>query len=398
MEKTDIFIHGGGLAGLSLGVALALEGMAVTVADKVPLNAQQLPAFDGRVSAIALGSQRLLAAIGMWEHVEEAQPIYDIRVADGALAHLHYNHAEVGKEPFGWIVENRHSRRALARAAEALPNLTLLTPDALQSFSVNAAGVKIALQSGKCLQAMLLVGADGKESRTRLLADITSTRHEYGQTAIVCTIAHTQPHHGMALERFLTPGPFAALPMTGNRSSLVWTEKHAVAKHLLALPAIEFNQEINERLGGYLGEAQAVGARFAYPLSALYAARLTAPRVALVGDAGHAIHPLAGQGINLGFRDVAVLAELLADAKRVGADLGNAALLADYERKRALDTLALLGVTHGLNALFARSEWPVKLLRGLGLKGVSALPPLKKLFMRDAMGLTGDVPRLMRAA
>lgn len=389
----DVIIAGGGMVGLTQTIALAREGLRVAVLERTPLPAQLEPAFDGRVSAVALASQRLLSAVGAWEGMEpHAQPILDIRVSDGdSPFFLHYDHHEVGSEPFGWIVENRHIRHALIEAARALPTLEVIIDEVRH---IEAQGSTVTVNGA--LAASLLIGADGKQSRVRELAGISCLEASYKQSAIVCTIAHAQPHGGLAQERFLPAGPFAVLPMTGNRSSLVWTEKTENIPLFLRLPEEEFVQEIRERVGDYLGEIRTEGPRFSYPLSLAHAQSYTAPRLALIGDAAHGIHPIAGQGVNLGWRDVAALAELITERAKLGLDIGAEDVLAAYARRRRFDNCSMLAVTDGLNRLFSNNLWPLKLARGLGLWGVSHLPPLKRFFMRDAMGLAGDVPKLMR--
>jgi 2-octaprenyl-6-methoxyphenol hydroxylase len=396
---TQVLITGGGMVGMALALALAREGVASVLLEREAVGAQLAEAFDGRVSAVALGSQRLLAHIGAWEGMAaQAQPIHDIRVSDGgAPFFLHYDHREVGDAPFGWIVENRHIRAALAAAMQARGDMIrVLAPSRMASFAAEAGNVMATLADGAQIAAQLLVGADGKQSQVRALAGIGALSADYGQTAIVCTIAHEVPHKGLAQERFLPAGPFAVLPMLGDRSSLVWVEPDARVQAYLRLSEAECVQEIAERVGGYLGALTLVGPRFAYPLALLHAKSYVAPRVALIGDAAHAIHPIAGQGVNLGFRDVAVLAELLGDRARLGMDVGAPDVLAHYQRWRRFDNTTMAAVTDGLNRLFSNRILPVRLARGLGLWGVSKAPPLKRLFMRHAMGLTGDVPRLMR--
>lgn len=398
-QRYDVAIVGGGMIGLTLGIALAREGMRVALVERMPMQSQLAPAFDGRVSAIALSSKNLLNAIGAWDDMSAgAEPILDIRVSDGdSPFFLHYDHQEVGDAPFGWIVENRHIRHALMQAAARYSNLEIIAPATIADVTWSEGAVTLSL-GGWQVEASLVIAADGKDSELRKRAGIQAISARYDQTAIVCTIAHTLPHHGLAQERFLPAGPFAVLPMRNNRSSLVWVEKAEHAPVFLRLPEAECVQEIRERVGDYLGEIQLAGPRFAYPLSLGHAASYTGKRLALAGDAAHAIHPIAGQGVNLGFRDVAVLAEVLAERFRLGLDIGAADGLAAYVRWRRFDNLAMLAVTDGLTRLFGSDAPPVKLARGLGLWAVSKAPPLKRLFMRHAMGLTGDLPRLLRDA
>ncbi len=388
------------MVGMSLGLALAQEGVKVAVIERATLPSQLEPSFDGRVSAIAEGSRRILEHIGAWETMApHAQPILDIRVSDGAAPFfLHYDHHEVGEEPFGHIVENRYIRHALHTAAESLPDLTVIENAGLRTFECDDVGVTVHLQNQPAIRCRLLVGADGKQSKIRDLAGIKTMEWKYGQVAIVCTIRHELPHQGLAQERFLPAGPFAVLPMQDNRSSLVWVEPEDRVKLYLELPEQEFVQEIRERVGDYLGTIATDGARFSYPLSLMHARSYIGKRLALIGDAAHAIHPIAGQGVNLGFRDVAVLTELVRDKLRLGLDIGSDDVLSHYQRWRRFDNTAMLAVTDGLNRLFSNNILPVRLARDLGLWTVSKLPPLKRFFMRDAMGLTGDLPEIMRKA
>lgn len=397
-SHTDCLIAGGGMVGLSMALALAREGLRITVVERAPYTLHLAPEFDGRVSAIALGSQRLLAHIGAWEGMAPyAEPIMDIRVSDGdSLTFLHYDHREVGTDPFGWIVENRHIRQALVDAVQEHKNIRVIAPAAVTGLRTCGEQAEVTLSDGSAITASLVIGADGKQSGLRALAGIRAFEASYKQTAIVCTIEHAKPHLGLAQERFLTAGPFAVLPMQANRSSLVWTEPHDRADMYLGLPEEAFVEEIRERVGDYLGTIRTVGPRFSYPLSLLHAYHYTAPRVALIGDAAHAIHPIAGQGVNLGFRDVAVLAELVGKRARLGLDIGAESVLAHYARWRRFDNVAMLFVTDALNRLFSTALPPVRAARRFGLWAVGKVPPLKRQFMRHAMGLSGDLPELMQ--
>lgn len=394
-DTYDIAIVGGGMVGLMFAVAAAHEGLSVAVIEKTDMPSQLEPAFDGRVSAIALGSKNIFAALGVWDAMKnEAEPIRDIRVSDGAMPlFLHYDHHEVGSNPFGYIVENRYIRHALIQAVHAQPRIRLLERAQLQAFTADSAGCALQVD-GRALRCRLLVGADGKQSQLRRMAGIGALEWNYKQTAIVCTIGHELPHVGLAQERFLPAGAFAVLPMTGNRSSLVWVEPADRAGIYLALPEDEFIQEIKERVGDYLGRISVLGKRFSYPLSVMHAKTYIAPRLALIGDAAHGIHPLAGQGVNLGFRDVAVLAELVGERFRLGLDIGSPDVLAHYQQWRRFDNMTMLAVTDGLNRLFVNDIQPLRLARGLGLWAVGKMPPLKRFFMKHAMGMVGDVPKL----
>ncbi len=395
-ECYDIVIAGAGMVGLSLACACAREGFRVAVVERTPFELQVQPEFDGRVSAIALSSKRLLAAVGAWKAMEPfAEPILDIRVSDrDSPFFLHYDYREVGKEPFGWIVENRHTRMALMDAAQH-PSITLIT-GTITKWTPGLQEGMLTLSDKREIRTLLAVGADGKYSTLRELANIRVIEAAYRQAAIVCTIAHTKPHHGLAQERFLPGGPFAVLPMQINQSSLVWTEAAECVHDFVRLPEAEFVQEVQERVGDYLGEITTVGPRFSYPLSLLHAAEYIAPRLALIGDAAHTVHPIAGQGVNLGFRDVAALVDIISTQARLGHDIGSERVLAAYPRWRRFDNLAMLAVTDGLTRLFTTQVPPLPFARGLGLWAIAHLPPAKRFFMRHAMGLTGDLPPLLR--
>lgn len=398
--RADVLIIGGGLVGGALACALGQVGMPVAVVDSAPPETVLKAGFDGRASAVAFSSQRLLEAIGVWARVAgEAAPILDIRVSDGeSPLFLHYHHAEVGDQPFGYMVENRVLRRALIEGMRALPSVRLLAPARCSRLRRAEPGVDAELASGERVRAQLVVGADGRASPTRDGAGIRLTRWTYAQTAIVCTAAHQRPHRFIAHERFLPSGPFAILPLLGNRSSIVWTERSPLAAEIMALDDGAFTAELRRRFGDFLGTVRLVGPRWSYPLSLQFAETAIARRLALVGDAYHGMHPIAGQGMNMGLRDVAALAEVLTDAHRLGQDIGGAAVLRRYQQWRRFDNHLMLAMTDALNRLFSNDIGPVKLARDLGLAAVNRIPPLKRLFMRHAMGVVGELPRLMRGS
>jgi 2-octaprenyl-6-methoxyphenol hydroxylase len=395
--EADVLVVGGGLVGLSLGIGLAQGGLDVAVVDREPPASQTLPAFDGRVSAIAHASRRALEALGIWRHLAAAEPILDIRVTDGnSPLFVHYDHREIGAEPFGHMVENRHLRLALQSAVAKTSGLHLLAPATVARLERAPAAVEAHLTDGSRIRAALVVGAEGRNSPTREAAGIRTTTWSYGQAGIVCTVRHEKPHQGVAQERFLPVGPFAILPMSGNRSSLVWTEREDLAPVLLALPEAEFLAELTARFGDYLGRLEVEGPRWSYPLSFLHAERYVDHRLALAGDAAHGIHPISGQGLNLGLRDVATLVEILVGQARLGLDIGDPLALDAYERWRRVDSFVLGAITDGLNRLFSNDIAPIRLVRDLGLGIVEQLPPLKRVFMRHARGDMGDLPGLLR--
>ena len=398
-DDAELVIAGGGLNGMLLAVACAGAGLSTIVIDRQDPAAMMGDRFDGRTSAIAYGSRLVFDGIGLWPAIEgEAEPIREIRVADdGSPLFLHYDHRELGgNTPLGYIVENRVLRRALLDQAATLPSLRLFAPRMEGAMEASEGGATVALADDTRLRTRLVTAADGQNSPLRRAAGIRTVEWRYRQTGIVTTVAHERPHRGIAVEHFLPAGPFAILPMTGNRSSIVWTEDADLAPRLLALPDAAFAAELRARFGDFLGEIEPVGPRWSYPLALMQAERYVARRLALIGEAAHVIHPIAGQGLNIGIRDIAALAEIIIDARRLGLDIGDPALLERYERWRRSDALMLAAVTDGLNRLFSNTIPPVRLARDFGLAMVNRLPPLKRLLMQHAMGVLGDRPRLAR--
>ncbi len=398
-DDVELLVAGGGLNGMLLGIACADAGLQVAVVDRQDPATMLGEAFDGRASAIAYGSKLALEGVGLWAAIAaEAESIREIRVADDeSPLFLHYDHRELGDHtPLGYIVENQVLRRALFARASGLASLTLFAPRAVGTVTADDSGTLATLADGARLHARLVAAADGKDSPLRRAAGIRTVEWRYKQTGIVTTVAHERPHAGIAIEHFLPAGPFAILPMTGNRSSIVWTEDAALAPHLLKLPNEEFAAELAARFGDFLGAIEPIGPRWAYKLSLMQAERYVARRLALVGEAAHVIHPIAGQGLNVGIRDIAALAEAIIDARRLGLDIGDDSVLERYQRWRRLDAVLLAGVTDGLNRLFSNTIAPIRLARDLGLAAVNRLPPLKRLLMMHAMGTLGDRPRLAR--
>ena len=403
IQQTDVLIAGGGLVGNALALALTNAGIRVVVVDPLPRAAQTHAEFDGRTSAISLGSTRVLAACGAWQYMcDAAQPIHDIRVCDqDKPGFVHYSDKDVG-EPFGYILENNQLRRGLYLALEKA-GIEVIA-DKVTGFTREQAAINGQLASGTQVRASLLVAADGRFSNLRAQADIEHRVISYHQTAIVCVIEHEHPHEGLALEKFYPAGPFAVLPLLPkegvNRSGIVWTEHDRDAPGYLDLPPEQFDAELQRRIGAphssYWGSVTAVGKRFSYPLKLMHAEQFIAPRLALIGDAAHGIHPIAGQGVNLGYRDVAVLAELLADQHALGLDLGAENLLQHYQRWRRFDSVSMTASTDLLNRLFSNAIPGMSLVRRAGLVAVNRMPPLKRFFMKHAMGLIGDLPRMMR--
>ena len=404
--EVEICIVGAGPVGATLAATLAAAGIRTAVVDAAPLPPMELPDFDGRAYAIALTSKRLLAAAGVWDRLpEEPCPILGIRVADGRPGEpasplsLHFDHADVGEDPFGWMVEARALRVALNARLPHLPHLSVFAP-ARAEVERGPQGVVLRLSDGQEIRARLVVGAEGRNSPLRRQAGIPVTRLDYHCMGIVGAIAHEKPHHNVALEQFLPHGPFAQLPMHGipghpNVSAIVWTERTTIAKAALAMDDAAYGRQIAARLGDHLGAVTPVGRRWSYPLTAMHAARYTAERLALVGDAAHGIHPIAGQGLNLGFRDVAALAELVIAAVHAGEDPGAPGLLARYQAARRPDSLVMLGATHVLERLFTSRLPPVRIARRLGIAAVDRVPALKRFFARRAMGFGATTAGLL---
>ena len=400
----DIVIIGAGLAGLATAIGLVRHGFTVALVDRQDPRDMTDPGFDGRASAIAYASSKLLAGIGVWEVLDPyAQPILEIRVSDGpSLMHLHFDHAALVAEngtpqgPLGFMIENRHTRIALTDLLQSAEGLDVFAPNGVTSIKRDSGGVTIELQNGDPINASLLLGIDGRNSFVRKHAGLTATQWMYDQVGIVCAIEHEESHAGIAHERFLPSGPFAILPLTGNRSSLVWTEKTRHADAIMALGPRAFRAEVAKRVGDFIGHVDVVGGRWCYPLGLSYASDYIAPRTALLGDAAHAIHPIAGQGLNMGLRDVAALLEILVDARRDGLDIGGADTLERYKEWRRFDNATLIGVTDVLNRLFSNDIAPIRLARDLGLAAVNQIPPLKNFFMSHARGTVGSLPKLLK--
>jgi 2-octaprenyl-6-methoxyphenol hydroxylase len=433
--KYDVVIGGAGFAGLALGIALRQglgEAFSVAVADP-GLSAAK--SNDMRASAIAAAARRLFETIGVWDAVADgAQPILDMVVTDSKLedavrpAFLTFGGEVDEGEPFAHMIENRHLVDALVNKARA--EGVELRAAAVESFEYRSTEdphpnpppfrgrknsqhglpppergrcvwggstrIDVQFAGGDKMSARLLVGADGARSKIRECAGIRTHGWNYGQSGIVTTVAHERDHQGRAEEHFLPAGPFAILPLKGKRSSIVWTESTREADRLIALPDAEFHAELERRFGLHLGDIEVVGPRRTFPLGLFTARSFIAERLALVGDAAHVIHPIAGQGLNMGLRDVAALAEVVADAARLGLDVGGADVLERYQRWRRFDTMTMGVATDGLNRLFSNRSDVLRLVRDVGLGLVERMPALKRVFIREAAGFTGEVPKLLR--
>jgi len=399
--NTDVLIAGGGLNGAALALALAGAGLSVTIVDPSPARIRKRAGFDGRSYAMAVASQRVLAALGLWQELQKnAQPILEIKVSDGRPGEgpspfvLEFDHAELEEGPMGWMVEDRHLRPALLASLEAQDRITRHDGVSVTDHAAGEGNVSVTLSDGRALTAACLVAADGRESPTRTRAGIGRVAWQYGQTALVCAIEHALPHGGIAHQFFMPSGPLAVLPLTGNRCSIVWTERTEAAAEINALDEGGYLDVLRPRFGSFLGDISLAGERFTYPLGLSLAHAFVATRLALLGDAAHAVHPIAGQGLNAGLRDVAALAEVLVDARRRGEDIGRPEVLERYQLWRRFDATALALATDGFNRLFSNDNSLLRLGRDLGLGVVGQMPSLRRGFMREAAGLTGTLPRL----
>jgi 2-octaprenyl-6-methoxyphenol hydroxylase len=399
--QADVIILGGGLVGLTLAVALDAHGLSSIVIDPAEPAGVLAKGFDGRASAVASASHKMLDAIGIGDRLKgQGCPISSIRVSDGLAPRALAFDPDPESGPLGVMYENRLLRRTLHEAAAAADNVTLLMPAKAALVERDVTSVRVTLEDGRNYRAALLVGAEGRNSPTRTAAGINVARWSYDHTAIIATLGHERPHEGVAHEIFYPSGPFALLPMpddeNGHRSAIVWTVESAHGPAMLGLPDRAFLAEAEKRMGGMLGTLRSVSSRSSYPLGFHHTARITDTRLTLVGDAAHGIHPIAGQGLNLGFRDVAALAEVLVEGARLGLDLGDAQLLARYERWRALDSFLVAAMTDGLTRLFGLPGKAPRAIRRFGLDMISRIPPLQRRFMAEARGESGKMPKLLQ--
>ncbi|OAN78956.1 2-octaprenyl-6-methoxyphenyl hydroxylase [Jannaschia sp. EhC01] len=404
MEKcdADILIVGGGLNGPCLALACAQAGLSSVVLDALPEATREDVGFDGRAYALALASVRMLEALGIWDEVaEHAQPMLEIKASDGRAGEgaapffLHFDHAEIEEGPMGHMLEDRYLRRALMAAMTANPRVSHRAGARVISQEINGVA-SVTLEGGEVLRGRLLVGADGKKSGVAERAGIKRMGWDYGQTALVCAVTHELPHNGIAHQFFMPGGPLAILPLPGNRSSIVWSEKEPRASALAAASDAEFLEALRPAFGDFLGDISLSGQRYSYPLTLSLAQSFVAEKLALVGDAAHGVHPIAGQGLNLGLRDVSALAETLADAKRRGEDFARRDVLDRYQQWRRFDTAGLAVATDSVNRLFSNDNPAIRAIRDIGMGAIGAVPDLRRKFIREAAGLTGDLPRLMR--
>lgn len=404
----DVIIIGGGLAGGLAALALARAKMSVALIDAESPDFMKNEEFDGRTTALAYAGARVFRRLGLWPALSpDAEPIRDIVVTDGrreeagrpgfvSSFHLHFDSRELQNgEPLGYIIENRHLRIAIHDAISQESAVSLFAPARRIRTEFGKADASVILADGRTLKAPLVVAADGRHSRSREEAGIKVNSWSYAQTGIVATVAHERPHQGYAQEFFLPAGPFAILPLTSDRSNLVWTETKAAAPAYLALSDDKFLAAIRSRFGDHLGEVSLAGPRWSYPLAFHLAQSYVAPRLALIGDAAHAIHPIAGQGYNLGVKDIAALVETLVDARGLGLDIGALATLERYQRWRRFDSSMLALGGDALVRLFSNDMPPLRLVRDMGMGAVNAAAPLRRFFMKQAGADLGRLPALM---
>ena len=399
----DIAIVGGGLNGPALALAAAQVGLRVIVLDATSHKPRKNAKFDGRAYALALASKRLMAAVGVWENVaQDAEPMLNIRVSDGRAGvgaspfFMDFDHAELEEGPMGYMVEDRHLRYALQAAMQTSPLIEYRLATRVTGQSTGPEGVTLSLANNQKITTRLLVGADGRQSGTAARAGITYTGWQYGQTALVCAVEHDRPHGGVAHQFFMPAGPMAVLPLSARRSTVVWSEKTDSAAVIKTLDDAAFLDVLQPRFGDFLGDIALTGGRFSYPLGMMIAKSYIAPNVALIGDAAHGVHPIAGQGLNAGLRDVAALIQVLSEAKQRGEDFASQPVLARYQLWRRFDATALAVATDGFNRLFSNDNPILRLGRDLGMGMLNAMPKVRRGILREAAGLTGDLPDLMR--
>ena len=402
-HNCDIAIVGGGLNGPALALAAAQVGLRVIVLDATSHKPRNNAKFDGRAYALALASKRLMAAVGVWENVaQDAEPMLNIRVSDGHAGvgaspfFMDFDHAELEEGPMGYMVEDRHLRYALQAAMQTSPLIEYRLATRVTGQSTGPEGVTLSLANNQKITTRLLVGADGRQSGTAARAGITYTGWQYGQTALVCAVEHDRPHGGVAHQFFMPAGPMAVLPLSARRSTVVWSEKTDNAAVIKTLDDAAFLDVLRPRFGDFLGDIALTGGRFSYPLGMMIAKSYIAPNVALIGDAAHGVHPIAGQGLNAGLRDVAALIQVLSEAKQRGEDFASQPVLARYQLWRRFDATALAVATDGFNRLFSNDNPILRLGRDLGMGMINAMPKVRRGILREAAGLTGDLPDLMR--
>jgi 2-octaprenyl-6-methoxyphenol hydroxylase len=405
-QRYDLIIGGGSFVGMALACGLAKSapgGFRIAVVERMPMAEARSGAFDGRAVALTAAAKQMLEALGIWAGIAaDAQPVTAMDITDSKLDFpirsvlLNFDAQQGAGEPTAFIVENAILRRALYETAETLSDITLIAPASIAGIELAEASAAITLDGGKRVATNLVVAADGQRSALRKMAGFKIVEWTSDQAAITGTIAHAKPHGGRAVQHFLPSGPFALLPMVGNRSSIVWTERAEEARRIMGLSEAELLAEIDKRIGGGLGQLSLTGRLSAYPLTMTLSRGFVKPRIALAGDAAHGLHWIAGQGLNHGLKDAAALTEVLVDAARLGLDPGDLVVLERYERWRRFDSASSAMSAAALNRVFANDNAPLRMARQLGLGVVDRLPGLKRFFMREAAGLTGELPKLLK--
>ena len=402
-NDTDIIIVGGGLIGSALAIALSSIGFDVTVIDRQSNKLTKSQNFDGRAYALSHASIRMLKVLGIWNYFKEnAQPILDIKVSDGRVGEgasdwfLHFDHQELEEGPMGHLIEDRYIREALKTDIEMSKQIKYIYNAEVISQNVKDTGVSLNLSDGQVLRTQLLVGCDGRNSKIAQWSNISHVGWNYNQTALVCALSHEKQHFGVAHQFFNPAGPLAILPLKDNKSSIVWTETKDRAKHINDMCDEDYLNALSPFIGNFLGSINLVGDRFSYPLGLSLADSFIAKRTVLVGDSAHGIHPLAGQGLNLGLKDIAALTEVLALAKRRGESFSSKQVLERYQKWRRFDTSAMAIATDSINKLFSNDNIILRSMRDVGLGSVNATPHLRRSFMRHAAGLSGDLPKLLQ--
>jgi 2-octaprenyl-6-methoxyphenol hydroxylase len=399
----DIIIVGGGLNGCTAALALAQIGQDVILIDAMPKEILKNPAFDGRGYALALTSKNMLNVLGIWKDVsEDSCPMLDIKVSDGRAGEgaapwfVHFDHTEIEEGPMGYMLEDRFLRQALLRAIGENPAIRHLDKTKVIDQEITAGMASVILADGKVLRSKLLIGCDGRQSQVAKRAGIKRSGWDYNQTSLVCAISHELPHKNTAHQFFMPSGPLAILPLNSNMSSIVWTETTARAAEISAMNDADYMACLRPCFGDFLGEISLQGGRYSYPLNLTLADRFVDNRLALVGDAAHGVHPLAGQGLNLGLRDIAALVEVLATAARRGEDIGALDVLSRFQQWRRFDTSSSVASTDIINKLFSNDNNTIRIMRDIGMGLINSAPFARRNLMRQAAGLTGDLPKLLQ--
>ncbi len=398
MKNTDVLISGAGVVGMALAYALSKHGIKVIIIDALDVGKSLNDEFDGRSYAISYAPYIMLKTIGLWDKIgAEAQPIDEIHVTDGnSPIFLHFDQDELGDGPLGQMVEVRHIRAGLFDAICEEENIELIAPAKITATNTDHGHVEVNLDNGEMIRASLLIGAEGRGSTLRQQNDIRIRLWDYKQTAIVTTVEHELDHQGIAHEKFYPDGPFAILPLKNNRSSIVWCENPQRAKTIMSLNDRAFDAELAKKFGDFLGEVKSMGQRWSYPLTMQLADDYIGERFCLIGDAVHGIHPIAGQGFNMGLRDISVLTEVLVDAHRLGGDIGSEFVLERYVHWRRTDNNMLALGMDGLTRLFSNDYPIIKMARRVGIAAVEEMPVVKKFFMKHARGTVGKLPKLLQ--